>query len=315
MRVKERKPKLDYVGQIEHMKKKGIQFNIMNEDEALRFLTYNNYYFKLKSYAKNYDKWFSGEYAGEYKNLEFAYLVELSTLDMELRYLILKMCLDIEHFLKIDLIRDVNENADEDGYHIVEYLFKCYPDIKDELEQKKTKSSCKDVIEKYIEDPAVWNIVEVISFGQFMMLYDLYYREYSLRNYRAYLGCIKFIRNAAAHNNCLLNSIKKPYSVDFSKSKKVTSEIAKIDGVKKSIAQRMFCNPVVHDFIALICAYDKIITSVPVKKHRYQELDELLNQRFVRHKEYFDSNRYILETYDFVKIIVDNYLKSAYNNS
>lgn len=310
-----RKPKLNYAEQIQHMKSKGIQFNIMSEQDALQFLTNSNYYFKLKAFAKNYDKWFTGEQQGKYKDLEFACLVELSTLDMELRYLIIEMCLDIEHYLKMDLLRDVNENAQEDGYELVQRFFQYYPWVKSDLEEKTQKSSCKDVIEKYIEDPAVWNIVEVISFGQFMQLYDLYYKIYPVKqNYRAYLGCVKFIRNAAAHNNCLLNSIKRPYSVGFEKSKKVTSEIAKIPNIKKSVSKRMFGNPVVHDFVALICAYDKIIKSIRVKQNRYQELNALINQRFIRHKDYFATNKAITETYDFAKIVVDNYLKSAYND-
>ena len=291
------------------MEGKGIKFSVINKENALHFLESNNYYFKLKAYAKNYDKWFTGSEKDKYKDLEFAYLVELSTLDMQLRYLIIKMCLDIEHFLKIALLKDVNENEEENGYEIVKKYFLYYPDVKDELNEKKNKSSCKDVIEKYIEEPAIWNIVEVLSFGQFTNLYELYYKQYeNKKNYRAYLGCVKFIRNAAAHNNCLLNSIKKPYSVEFTKSKRILSEISKISGMKTLTMQKMLSNPVIHDFTALLCLYNKAITSDAVKKHRYEELNDLINIRFVRHKEYFENNPYIRETYNFIKLVVDNYL-------
>lgn len=310
-----RKQKLDYVEQIQHMKRKGIQFNIMSEEAALRFLQKSNYYFKLKAYAKNYEQWAEGEHKGEYVDLEFAYLVELSTLDMELRYLIIEMCLDIEHFLKIDLLRDVINNKQEDGYNIVNIFFQNCPWVKEEIASKKMNSPCKDLIEKYMEDPAIWNIVEVISFGQFNLLYRLYYDTYpTTKSFRPYIGGVKFIRNAAAHNNCLLNSLKNPYSVSFQKSKKVTTEIYKIPNIKKAVADRMFLNPVIHDFIVLICAYDKIIKSEAVKRNRYREANQLLNERFVRHKDYFMSNRYITETYNFIKIVVDNYMKDAYNN-
>ena len=48
------KKKLTIDEQIEDLKKKGVTFEIMCEEDAKKFLRYNNYYFKLKSYAKNY---------------------------------------------------------------------------------------------------------------------------------------------------------------------------------------------------------------------------------------------------------------------
>ena len=50
------KPKLSYSQQIDHLKQKGVQFTEMSEDEALHYLQYNNDFFKLKSYRKNFNK-------------------------------------------------------------------------------------------------------------------------------------------------------------------------------------------------------------------------------------------------------------------
>jgi hypothetical protein len=80
------KNKLTIDEQIKDLKEKGVAFNIMNEDDAKKFLRYNNYYFKLKSYASNYP---INPKNGKYVNLEFAYLVELSKIDMYLRKIIL----------------------------------------------------------------------------------------------------------------------------------------------------------------------------------------------------------------------------------
>lgn len=111
------KIKLSIDEQIEYMKNKsGIQFNIINEEEAKNFLTNNTYYFKIKAYAKNYEKYLEGENADKYINLEFAYLKEMSTLDMYFRRAIMKMALDTEHFLKTQLLRDFARNNKEDGY-------------------------------------------------------------------------------------------------------------------------------------------------------------------------------------------------------
>lgn len=46
------KPLLNVEQQVEHLKEKGIKFNIMSEEEAKEYLTKNNYYYKLTSYKK-----------------------------------------------------------------------------------------------------------------------------------------------------------------------------------------------------------------------------------------------------------------------
>ena len=50
------KPILNIDEMIEHMKEKGIKFNIISENEAKKFLSESNYYMKLASYLTNYPK-------------------------------------------------------------------------------------------------------------------------------------------------------------------------------------------------------------------------------------------------------------------
>src|SRR5699024_2572171 len=104
---------------IDHMKSKGITFNIISENDAKIFLQKNNYYMKLASYRENYPKYLTGNKIGQYINLDFAYLRELSTIDIHLRYLIIQMCLDLEHALKVSLIAHIESNPKEDGYELV----------------------------------------------------------------------------------------------------------------------------------------------------------------------------------------------------
>lgn len=99
------KPRLSLDEQIQHLKDKGILFNIMDEDSAKQYLKYNNNYYKLTSFRKNYDKHPGGENKGKYIRLEFAYLVDMSIIDMRLRYRVVEMALDIEHHTKLQLLR------------------------------------------------------------------------------------------------------------------------------------------------------------------------------------------------------------------
>ena len=106
--------------QIENLKSKNIQFNIVDEEYATQYLNDNTYYFKLKSFAKAFEY---NETKKQYINLDFAYLVELSKLDMYLREHIIKLSLDTEHFLKVKFLHDLTNNGLEDGYNIVDLFF------------------------------------------------------------------------------------------------------------------------------------------------------------------------------------------------
>lgn len=116
------KRKLSIEEQIADFKEKNIKFELYPEEEAKKFLKYNNYFFKLKSYAHNYSKYSKVELRHKYVNLDFAYLVELSTLDMYFRRVIVGLCLDIEHVLKTRLMYDITKNDDEDGIILSEIM-------------------------------------------------------------------------------------------------------------------------------------------------------------------------------------------------
>ena len=119
-------PKLSIPQQIEHMKKKGISFELYKETAARTFLAEHNYYFKLKAYAHNFERYKDPEKDNRYINLDFAHLVDLSKIDAEFRKIILSMCLDLEHYLKVRMLNHCTM-IDEDGYEIVNRLFAMQP--------------------------------------------------------------------------------------------------------------------------------------------------------------------------------------------
>ena len=95
----------------------GITFNLMDEEKAKEFLKKNNFFFRLKQYCSTCtEQTKSGKYIG----LDFGHLVELSTIDMFLRKLLLKMTIDLEHYLKVKLVNECQNNPADDGYEVVE---------------------------------------------------------------------------------------------------------------------------------------------------------------------------------------------------
>ncbi len=306
------KPKLSLQQQIEFMKsQKGIQFNIVTEEEALKFLQENNYYFKLKAFAKNYQKYTSPnnpEKYGKYINLEFAYLQELSTLDALFRKIVIKMVLDVEHFLKVQLMRDISENMDEDGYSIVDQFLKnTNGSVLDEIRQKSKNSYCADLVKKHKENFSIWSIIEVLSFGDFIELYRYYYsrydNEYEIENF---LYPIKWLRNAAAHNNCLLHKMTKPYSKEITPNRKLMNIVSKIPSMPKKTYESKMENPTVHDFVALLEVYSKVVSEA-TKKYGLSELEKFVHERCIKRKEYFANNEILTSNYKFFVKVVDFY--------
>lgn len=309
-----RRPKLTVPEQVERMKENGITFNIITEEDAIEYLTNNTYFFKLKAYDILFEKYQYGENKGKYVNLDFAYLKELAIIDMHLRHFLLSATVDIEHSIKVNFLRDFNASK-SDGYEVVREFMVAYPDIKDKILGKRGSSYCDDLIDKLeSEGYALWNIVELLSFGDFIKLYDFFYQKYpdclTGLNFTYPMKNVKNLRNASAHNNCILDQINKEPAEGIKENKKVISYVSKIKTISKDSRRTCLRKHVVHDFVTMIYVIDKAITSVGVKNKLIDELDFLVNDRMVRHREYFEKNNTLVQVYDFVHKIVDN-LKEA----
>ncbi len=56
----------------------------------------------------------------------------------------------------------------------------------------------------------LWDFLECISFGDFLKFYEYYHKEHNIENkYEKLIPSIKSLRNACAHNNCILSQLKK----------------------------------------------------------------------------------------------------------
>lgn len=141
------------------------------------------------------------------------------------------------------------------------------------------------MIHKYDNNWAVWNIVEVLSFGDFTKLYELYYTKYptqlSNRSIKL-LWSLKFIRNAAAHNNCLLNTLRIPYTHtnllqnnSITPTKELVTIVSKIETIKKNTRNKKLANPVIHDFVASLFLFDTVCKAQKLKDKTYNQLHKI----------------------------------------
>ena len=229
--------------------------------------------------------------------------------------------------MKVKLIDDLTKNEKEDGYHIVRELFSKYPFILDNLNQKRSNSACSDLIRKYENEWAAWNLVEVLSFGDFIKFYELYYTLYpenSNETVRNLLWPVKFIRNASAHNNCLLNTLRKPYVYThmYDKKKKVIivnksliSLLSSVPSISKRNRKKKITNPIIHDFVASLFLFDEICTIQVFKKKIFTELKDFVDGRLIENREYFNNDNVFTSIMDLLKILLTIYMKRIYNTT
>jgi abortive infection bacteriophage resistance protein len=300
------RPKLSIPAQINDMKKAGITFDIVSEAEAKQYLEYHTYYFRIKAYAKNYDKYANTAKQGQYINLEFAYLMDLSQIDSLLRKIILEISHDLEYYLRVKLLADF-QMVDEDGYEIVQELFKMQPSIVDTIDDRGGTSLCSDLVASYRGKWSIWNIVEVLSLGQFTHLYSLFYQRNKFRDtHVSLLLPVNKIRNAAAHGNCLLNHFRPPYTIVNSPCYDVRNEIMQHVGVTKVTLDKRLSHPVIHDFAALLFLYTRLVPS-SARLDLCDKLKTLFEKRILEHGDYYEKNEVLKACYDFTRKVVDFY--------
>lgn len=312
------KPKTSIKKQINILKDKGILFDKYSEDQAFVFLQNNSYLFKVKAYCNTYKQKDKGGNKLKYQNLDFAYLVDLSTIDMHFRRFIIRFMLDLEHALKTKIIRDFNICKD-DGYacvseflaqnsHTMDFLDKEISKINSlKFKNKDLNSITQYILSNYEKDLAIWNFIEVIQFGNFLEFCKFFYNKYhniEFNSIQNELFNIKFLRNAAAHNNCMLANLKDNIQEP---QKRIIDEIYRLKIFKnktRNFIKNSMKNRVINDFIAALVVYNQICKSQKMKFYCFSELYQLFCDRAVRNHNYYKTEKIIKARYLFCAKIV-----------
>ena len=308
------KRKLSYDEQIQHCIHKGITFNRVSTDTAREYLRNNNNFFKLLSYRKNFPKRDGDE---TYLRLDFSQLVDLAVIDTRLRMTIIEMSLNIEHFAKVKLLRAVTETSEEDGYTVVrDYVRSLNPSDKQnlskELERNKRSIYVADLYNKYILDLPVWVFVEMISFGRFIHFYRFCGDRFHNKNMvdDSYLFWnVKGIRNACAHNNCLINDLSAK-NVRHRPNYELNRLLSRM-GFTTSQRRKKLSSERVSQIITCLYTYHRIVKSEGSTRHMAEKLSEL-KARFFRDYDYHD-NTLISTTFIFIGTVIDNLFPIRYD--
>jgi abortive infection bacteriophage resistance protein len=288
---------------IDYMKNDlGITFTITSEADAAEFLRTHNYFFRIKQYADNFE---IKPKTGKYTGLDFGHLQELSTIDMYLRKLLLKMTIDVEHYLKVKIVNDCQENPADDGYKAVTSFLEKHPEVKSQiLAGARAPGYDADIFRAHAESPAVWNIVEMIGFYDFINFFEYYYTYFNIMNDEIkHFSSVRRIRNAAAHNLCMLRSLRPEPAFKFDMDTCFELTQSRCGLTPTEISHNMKI-PVLNDFAVMLDVYTKMVSSPKVKEMTFKEMTDFFDGRMIRRKELFENNENITGAYKFARKIL-----------
>lgn len=295
--------------QVEHLKSKGVKFELMSEGEAESYLAMNNNYFKLRSYRTGFSKVEEGKRAGQYANLDFKMLVDLSVVDMLLRYEMLPITLDIEHFSKIKLLGKI-ETAGEDGYAIVGDFLDSYDYVgpngktrnrtKEDIAKGKSSPYVANLLARFPNyDFPVWVFLELIAFGTYAYFYKFCaerFNDKEMLDEFYLLQGVKSLRNACAHNNCVINDMSSGIPM-HSPRNALSKAIGNVNGIGRAQRKSKLSNDRFQQ-IATALYMHKLLASEGVHEHRAESLAVFV-ERMNKHVDYYEGNDQVTSGFDF----------------
>ena len=318
----ELKPMLHINEMVDYLKLKNIKFERISEKDAENYLRNNNNYYNLTSYKNNFEKYFiNGIFIDKYIDLDFSYLKDLSIIDHRLRLILFKMIIDIEHYLKIKILNTIESIDEEDGYRIVNrYLKQDFYNVKfpkkvhNSIFKKVGSEYYQKIFSKYdldkdkkLENIPIWEFLEIITFGELVNFYDFYTNEYKLKdeNKDVYiLRDIVKLRNAVAHNNCILSELNMKKN-KYPPSYKIIQFLNNCD-IGKDTRSKKLSNSRIRQITYTLYMFNEIVTSDGIKNNVKKDINELFFNRIIKHKEYYNNNELLKSIYCYFKKIIEN---------
>ena len=162
-----------------------------------------------------------------------------------------------------------------------------------------------------IENIPIWEFLEIITFGELVNFFEFFSKIYSLDDskYIFILREINKLRNAVAHNACVLSELDK--KDNYHEADTLVTMYLKDCGVGKEIRKNKLRNSRIRQITYTLYLFNEIVSSVGVKENVSYELNNLFYGRIIFNKEYYNNNGLLRSIYKyFDKIIEKNYKKN-----
>lgn len=299
--------------QIQVLRSHDVRFEECSEQEARTHLSEKTYFFKLKAF----DKKFGRNAEGNYAHLDFAYLRDVASIDFLIRRLVLQLTTDVEHALKVRFNSLLMRRTSEDGYTLVsdfeqsqrEY-YRSRNKGYDLSSSFKKSAYTMAIIEKYGGKPPAWLLWETCSMNEVNAFYRFFLRRAGYRDtVFALLDGVRILRNAAAHNNCLLTA--PAYEINRTEvlERCLDELLAGGDGERRHAVVRLASSdPLVHDFACVICSHINLVASNSIADQARSAATRL-SERIGEHMDWYRDERnecgYLCAQLDAVRALLE----------
>ena len=115
----------------------------------------------------------------------------------------------------------------------------------------------------------------------------------------------KNVRNACAHNDCLINDFHigtAPYKPKYP----VIQKLAVIPSLSSDSRKRRMQNERMQELIYVLYIHNEIVTSKGVHDKAAQKL-HAFKERMMKHSDYYNTNQLIAANFNFLKLVIDNW--------
>lgn len=311
------KPLLTVDQQIARLKSKGVTFDLCGEEEAADLLANGNNYLRITSYRRLYERKEEGPEAGSYINLDFGHLAALSSLDRQLREAFLAVTVDVEHFAKMKVLAGV-ESRGEDGYRIVSDFHGSLNHAGRNAilgsmrarsrEGERHDAYAGDLIARHIAHMPVWVFQEVIDFGTFVDFYKFCAERWgdsAMLQEHYVLKSVKALRNATAHNHCIINGFTQSAEAAGYPTNSLIIESLNKNGIPRTKSRRAkLSNLRIAQMAAALYALNALCRREPAMRKNAARLNAL-REGYEAALPQLGKNSTVVSFFDFLFRLVD----------
>lgn len=159
-----------------------------------------------------------------------------------------------------------------------------------------------------IENIPIWEFLEIITFGELVNFFNFYTDKYQLEDskYVFILREINKLRNAVAHNSCVLSELDKKDNQH--KADTLVINYLKECGIGKENRNNKLSNSRIRQITYTLYLFNIVVSSEGVKDNVKRDISKLFYGRIILNRKYYNNNELLKSIYNyFDKIIEKNY--------